>query len=997
MEDCSSSQSLSNLHHRHRTSCPLTMPCFQSSKAGCQPAPPSQDSLEPYGSKGEESLGALLMSNPSFGPRRGSNGGDRVFLSTSGSSLDGETSLGVHFDANNRLGTTSHFDDSWYEKKEIWDDREGESPADNFHGKTDCYGNTNDVFYTMTSAVEEGDGQRTRANYNNYAHAGLEVKSEPVYDRNMNHFTKQTTSYNRGGAGSADYCRADSEVSDNYLGGEEDYGSSCGSGEDQLQPAEAEGPWLSISPTTQAERRWREPTETRSLASGYAPQRSPVGVSNQAYTQKLDSFSDAFLSQRKRRFAMIPGGNSSGQIWEYGVGKVETSRQSCAFDSDTYLPAATSSSSPGYPSLPSFPSPPTSSHLMPLVLSPPPTPLPPPSNSPSKMDSPGAPVGNALSVPQGGESVSGFQFFAPRFPSLPAVASSGMIWKFPVLPHCFPRVLGDPGINEGSLRSCPGDDYSNAAAKCDLLQSPEASNNTSSSQRSSLHSSISPRPPISPSFHASLHLPVGPSHLSDNRQPAENTDASKMMEKVKKEPVGLPQSHLQQQPTSVFTGMPFPSILHSKRAQIRARYTPRPLLNPVRQGTGLYSSLSPLHHREDEAACGEQDEECFGSPHVNVGPDFQADVPPCFGEAGLSGSWPPEEVQEELLWKPWDELNESAPMQDQVGKLLSMCSSSCLPGGGSNTELALHCLHRRQGNTMATLEMLLFSQDLPTGDYHYSGCDFWTDAEKRVLSEALGTYGKDFSLIAKMVRTKTVSQCVEFYYLSKKLVDKQKKHEEEYKDGDVALQKNVPPIFQPVDRQPGLEEVVPVPSLASFFPCKLCGKMFYKIKSRNAHMKIHRQPQDDWSDRRLQHQILRQRLALSHPTTLMPSPGSNLLPAQAPALTFSSSGHAPSTKSNADNAHNSVTNSNPIAQSNTGILDAVTYSNSAPPTSHEIPINNADGDVSNRRETHTVLPFHQSWGSFGHPSDLGTFFGIPDGKEYLGTGSAEGKELISWQ
>lgn len=35
-----------------------------------------------------------------------------------------------------------------------------------------------------------------------------------------------------------------------------------------------------------------------------------------------------------------------------------------------------------------------------------------------------------------------------------------------------------------------------------------------------------------------------------------------------------------------------------------------------------------------------------------------------------------------------------------VEKLLSMCSSSCLPGGGSNSELALHCLHSCQGDTM---------------------------------------------------------------------------------------------------------------------------------------------------------------------------------------------------------------------------------------------------------------------------------------------------------
>lgn len=133
-----------------------------------------------------------------------------------------------------------------------------------------------------------------------------------------------------------------------------------------------------------------------------------------------------------------------------------------------------------------------------------------------------------------------------------------------------------------------------------------------------------------------------------------------------------------------------------------------------------------------------------------------------------------------------------------VELLLSMCSSSCVPGGGSNSELTMHCLHHCQGNTMvkcvegnhspvflasyhsnthsldhlyrssihpdsyschffpraflshssisssfsseplhaspvcsvpppslspaqATLDMLLFSQPSPTGDYHYSG------------------------------------------------------------------------------------------------------------------------------------------------------------------------------------------------------------------------------------------------------------------------------------
>lgn len=43
------------------------------------------------------------------------------------------------------------------------------------------------------------------------------------------------------------------------------------------------------------------------------------------------------------------------------------------------------------------------------------------------------------------------------------------------------------------------------------------------------------------------------------------------------------------------------------------------------------------------------------------------------------------------------------------------------------------------------------------------------------------------------VRTKTVCQCVEFYYLSKKLQDKQKKQkeEDERRDGELGQQKSV--------------------------------------------------------------------------------------------------------------------------------------------------------------------------------------------------------------
>ncbi|GLD53648.1 transcriptional-regulating factor 1-like protein [Lates japonicus] len=738
----------------------------------------------------------------------------------------------------------------------------------------------------------------------------------------------------------------------------------------------------------------------RGSNGGCLPQRSHITINSGTYTQKLDSFSEAFLSQRKRRFPVIPSGDS--QIWEFGVGRGESpgsvkSRHSCAFDSDSYLPPS-SSSSPAHPSLPSFPSPPTSSQLMSSVLSPPPTPLPPPSHSPSKMDSPGAFGGTGHSVSQGGESLGTLQFFTSRIQSLPSVPS-GMIWKFPLLSHCFPQSSGDPNSSEGNLRSSHGADYGNVTAPHDILQSPESTFLASSSHRSSLHP---PPRTLCPLNNSSLHLPSTPAHLSGQHyEAAEKIAPSLVTQKAKNGPASVNQSQLQQQASPVYTGTPFPSILHSSSGQKRGHYTPRPLLNPARRGTGLYSSLSSLHHRENKTACGEEEEEYGVLQYVNVGYEFQAELPLCFVDGEGSGVWPPEEdsPREQLLWKPWAELEESANLQNQVEKLLSMCSSSCLPGGGSNTELALHCLHYCHGNTMATLEMLLFSQPSPTGDYHYSGSDFWTDTDKSLFSTTLGTYGKDFSLIQKMVRTKTVGQCIEFYYLSKKLLDKQKKQkEEENRDGELELQKSETPICQPADRQFGLEEVVPVPSLASFFPCKLCGKMFYKIKSRNAHMKIHRQPQEDWTDRRLQHQLLTQRLALNRAANLMPTSGSNLLPPQAPVLTFASAGLA-GTSSNNTNADNiSVTNSNAITPNNTSVLDpstAVTYSNIAASNSHVL--TNIDASDSNQRESTTVLPFHQSWGSFGQNLNPAAFYCSTEGKEDTGAGTAGVKEPINWQ
>lgn len=55
-----------------------------------------------------------------------------------------------------------------------------------------------------------------------------------------------------------------------------------------------------------------------------------------------------------------------------------------------------------------------------------------------------------------------------------------------------------------------------------------------------------------------------------------------------------------------------------------------------------------------------------------MGYEFQAELPPCFVDAKKSGVWSPddESPREQLLWKPWDELEKSPNLQDQ-GRCMS--------------------------------------------------------------------------------------------------------------------------------------------------------------------------------------------------------------------------------------------------------------------------------------------------------------------------------------
>ncbi|XP_009667240.1 transcriptional-regulating factor 1 isoform X4 [Struthio camelus] len=396
-------------------------------------------------------------------------------------------------------------------------------------------------------------------------------------------------------------------------------------------------------------------------------------------------------------------------------------------------------------------------------------------------------------------------------------------------------------------------------------------------------------------------------------------------------------------------------------------YTPPPMLSPVRQGSGLFSSvitsshstshtqlpLTPLTPTPRVLLCrsnsidgsvipvtpgpGEQTVE----PRINIGSRFQADIPELQDRLLMEKDM----HKATLVWKPWPEL-ENKVFQQRVEDLLNMSCSSVLPGGGTNSEYALHSLFEAKGDVMVALEKLLLRKPVrlkchPLANYHYAGSDKWTHQERRLFKEALSTYSKDFIFVQKMVKSKTVAQCVEYYYTWKKILRLGRKHrtrlekkreecltsgEEEVLEEDEEIEEDrkeeremqkspdppAIPLVGPIDlpalqsltlssssficempncgavfssRQalngharihggtnqvtktrctiPGTKQKSgtqsgycsikssPAHSTTSgetdpttIFPCKECGKVFFKIKSRNAHMKTHRQQEE---------------------------------------------------------------------------------------------------------------------------------------------------------
>ncbi|XP_027426516.2 mitotic deacetylase-associated SANT domain protein isoform X3 [Zalophus californianus] len=336
-------------------------------------------------------------------------------------------------------------------------------------------------------------------------------------------------------------------------------------------------------------------------------------------------------------------------------------------------------------------------------------------------------------------------------------------------------------------------------------------------------------------------------------------------------------------------------------------YTPPPILSPVREGSGLYFNaimstssipapppITPksAHRtllRSNSAEVTPPVLSVMGEatpvsiePRINVGSRFQAEIP-SMRDRALAAADP---HKADLVWQPWEDLESSREKQRQVEDLLTAACSSIFPGAGTNQELALHCLHESRGDILETLNKLLLKKPLrphnhPLATYHYTGSDQWRMAERKLFNKGIAIYKKDFFLVQKLIQTKTVAQCVEFYYTYKKQVkigrngtltfgdvdtsDEKSAQEEvevDIKANDILIlrshESNAPGSagghasekpregtgksrralpFSEKKKKP--ETFNKTQNQENTFPCKKCGRVFYKVKSRSAHMKSH--------------------------------------------------------------------------------------------------------------------------------------------------------------
>ncbi|KAF6216062.1 hypothetical protein GE061_000400 [Apolygus lucorum] len=317
-------------------------------------------------------------------------------------------------------------------------------------------------------------------------------------------------------------------------------------------------------------------------------------------------------------------------------------------------------------------------------------------------------------------------------------------------------------------------------------------------------------------------------------------------------------------------------------------YTPPPMLPPTRHGKGLYwqtvttwpcsTTVKGVHSDEISTDLGTDTEpaiECDSTAHSNIGEDYQARIPP-FNPHSYD-EIKDVDVHERLLWDA--NLIKDPSDESRVNMFLDFACCAAIPGGGRNKEYALHVLQLCEGKVHDAMLRLMqptptLQADHPLLSFDYPDSERWTSNEIEAFQIAIMKFEKDFSSIAREVGSKTGKQCVQFYYIWKKICPDDYKRLRSFNELDMVSTSSESRVFAceqqdcsasfnskaaltghtrlhlnsttnrcaTPDKRSSSSSVT---ETAEEFPCKICGKIFNKVKSRSAHMKSHRPPDAD--------------------------------------------------------------------------------------------------------------------------------------------------------
>ncbi|XP_019373801.1 PREDICTED: mesoderm induction early response protein 3 [Gavialis gangeticus] len=151
---------------------------------------------------------------------------------------------------------------------------------------------------------------------------------------------------------------------------------------------------------------------------------------------------------------------------------------------------------------------------------------------------------------------------------------------------------------------------------------------------------------------------------------------------------------------------------------------------------------------------------------IMVGSQYQAEIPPYLGKYNDNEN--AYENEDHLLWRP-DVILES--------KVKEYLFETSLRTGNEKMIGRIHEGIQTRDNEQALYELLKCNHNIKeaierycsNGKAYQEEMTAWTEEECRSFEHALLIYGKDFHLIQKnKVRTRTVAECVAFYYMWKK-------------------------------------------------------------------------------------------------------------------------------------------------------------------------------------------------------------------------------------